>query len=142
MHDQVANLQVPEIREEGPGRRLPALVDPPFLLEEIRFGKDQQRSLRQVEAARQLPGRDEHGGARQSSAVPTGARPDFIVGEKFDRAFGTAGLAATNTTASPRSRAARISSTQSPMRPWYSSADTVDTCTAPALPPSISSWLI
>ncbi len=90
VHDQVADLQIPEIRQEGPGGRSPALVNPAFLLEEIRFGKDQQRSLRQVEAARELPGRDEHGGARQIVRRADGARPDFIVGEKLDRAFGTA----------------------------------------------------
>ena len=91
VHDQVANLQVPEIREERARRRSPALVDPAFLLEEIRLGEDQQRALRQVEAARELSGRDEHGGARKVVGRADGTRPDLVVGEKLDGALGAAG---------------------------------------------------
>ena len=90
VHDQVANLQVPEIREERSRRRSPALVDAAFLLEQIRLGEDQQRPLRHVKAARELSGRDEHGGAREVVGRADRTRPDLVVGEKLDGALGAA----------------------------------------------------
>ena len=46
-------------------RRSPALVHAAFLLEEIGLGEDAAAfAARQMEAARELAGRDEHGGAR------------------------------------------------------------------------------
>ena len=60
--DEVVELEVAEVGDERAGGRLAALVNPPFFLEEIGLGEDQQARVDQVEPARERAGRHEHGG--------------------------------------------------------------------------------
>ena len=71
-----------------------------------------------MEAARELAGRDEHGGVLEVVGVGDRPRADLVVGEQLDRALGAAGRRGDEHDAvAVASRAARISSTQSPIRP-------------------------
>ena len=88
--DEVADLQVAEVRQERAVGRSAPFVRAALFLEQIAFGEQPQVRVRQMEAARQPAGRDEHGRAFEIVRVGDRARADVVVGEQFDRAFGAA----------------------------------------------------
>ncbi len=91
MDDEIANLQIAEVgQERSAGGPPPLLVDAAFLLEQIGLGEERDVRLRQVEAARQAAGRDEHCRLAQVVGQRDRARANPVVGEELDRAFGAA----------------------------------------------------
>jgi hypothetical protein len=90
VHDEVADFQVAEIRQERAARGSTPFVRPPLFFKEIGLRKQTQVCRRQMEALRQPAGRDEDGGGFKRLGVGDGARPDFVVGQQFDRALSSA----------------------------------------------------
>ena len=86
-----------------------------------------QQVARPADGSRARAGRSSTSTAACSQVVGLGdaTRPDVVVG-RAARSCARRGRASPprTRTLSPRSRAARISSTQSPIRPWYASAGT------------------
>ena len=75
----------------GAAGRPAAFVDAALLLEQVGLGEDHQVPGRQVEPARQLPGGDEHGRAREVVGFAHRPRADLVVGKNLDRALGSSG---------------------------------------------------
>ena len=62
VHDEIPDLQVAEVGEEGARRRAAALVRLSLFLEDVRFGPELQARIRQTEPAREMAYGDEHRG--------------------------------------------------------------------------------
>src|SRR5262245_19406301 len=90
MNDEIARLQIPEVGEKRPGRRSTPLVYAPFFLEEICFCKEPEFPAWQMKSARQLPGRDKNGRAREIVGFCDRAGANLVVGQQFDGALRSA----------------------------------------------------
>ena len=101
--DEIADLQVAQIRQERLGRRATPIGRAPLLVEDVRFGVDLQPGVRQPESPRQIARGDQH--RRVSRIVGPLDRngEDVVFLEQLDRPLGTAGVAATNSIVSPSS---------------------------------------
>ena len=88
--DQVARLQVAEIREEGRRGRAPALVCPPLFIENVGLRPELERRLRKAKTLRQMADGDEHGPGRGVFATLDGRRRDLVVGQELDDPLGPA----------------------------------------------------
>ena len=122
--DQIADLQIAQIREERLRRGSPPLGRAALLLEDVGFGVDLQPGVGQAEAARQAADRDQHRGvARVLGALDRNGERRRIPSAARSSARRGRRVAATNSVVSPSSRAAGGSSaTQSATRPWISTA--------------------
>ena len=91
MDDEVAGLEVAEVREERARRRLAPLVNLAFFLEDVRFGPQLKLGFRQPEAAAQMPDADEH--RRRVRVLGAFHRhgEDLVIREELDRPLGAAG---------------------------------------------------
>ena len=89
--DEVAGLQIAEVREERPGGRAAALVDLALFLEDVGLGPELQLRLRQAEAAAQMTDADQHRGGMAIVRALDRHREDVVVGEQLDRPLGAAG---------------------------------------------------
>ncbi len=88
--DEVADLEVAEVGEEGAGGGLAPLVHLPFFLEDVGLGPELQAGVRQTEAAGQPADADQHrGGVRVLGALHRHGE-DRVVGEQLDGALGAA----------------------------------------------------
>src|SRR3954466_2748846 len=88
--DEVADLQIAQVREKRLRRRPPPLRRATFFLENIRLGVDLKARVRQTETARQCADADEHGGILRIVRTLDWHCEDFVFLEDFDRALGAA----------------------------------------------------
>ena len=121
--DEIADLEIAQIREKRLGRRAPPLGRAPLFLEDVGFGVDLQAGVGQAEAARQTrrPRRARRRSARLRRARPEPRRRRIPSAARSSARRGPA-VAATNSVVSPSSRSRRISATQSATRPCISTA--------------------
>ena len=91
VHDEVADLQVAKIGDEGSRRRAAALVGAALLLEQVGFGEELEAGCGQVKPLGELAGGDEHGGVREVVGLADGAGAHVVIGEQLERALGAAG---------------------------------------------------
>ncbi len=87
VHDEVANLEIAEVREERPRGRLPAVMCLPLLFEDVRLGPQLQASLRESEALRQIARADEHRGALHIFGTFDGNGQHVVVPEELHRSL-------------------------------------------------------
>ena len=91
MDDEVAGLEVAEVREERASRRLAALVDFSLFLEDVGFGPELELGFRQPEAAAEMPDPDEDSRRVRVRGALHRHGVDLVVGEELDRSLGAAG---------------------------------------------------
>ena len=88
VHDQVADLEVPQVRQKRLRGRPASLGRPALLLEDVGFGVDLQPGIRQAEAARQAAGGDQHGGVPRILRALDGHGEDLVLLQELDGPFG------------------------------------------------------
>ena len=126
MHDQIVDLEIAQVRQEGLGDgSVPvalALDLGPLFFEDVRLGNDLQLGARQTEALRELPDGDVHGDVSSSSvrSISTPRSPYSVSSSAVRSARPS--VPATNSTVSPRSRMRLTSAIHSWMRPRNSTA--------------------
>ncbi len=90
MDDEVAGLEVAEVGQERARRRLAALVNLAFFLEDVGLGPELELGFRQAEAAAQMADADEHGRGVRVLGTLHRHGEDLVVGEELNRALGAA----------------------------------------------------
>ena len=80
--DEVADLQVAQVGEEGFGGRRPSLWRAALFLEDVGFRIDLESSIGQPKAARKVANRDEYGGVLSVLCAIDGNREDFVLLEQ------------------------------------------------------------
>ncbi len=121
--DEIAGLEIAEVREKRARRGAPALVDLALLLEDVGLRPELQRRFGQPEPARQVAGADQHRCRVRVLGPLDRDREHVVVGEQLDRALGAAGRVRDEDDRVAAARASRrISATQSGIRPPNSSA--------------------
>ena len=88
--DEVADLQVAQVREERLGRRAPPLGRAPLFLEDVGLGVDLQAGVGQPEAARQRADRDQHRRVARVLGALDRHREDVVFLQQLDRPLGAA----------------------------------------------------
>ena len=88
--DEIADLQVAQVREERLGRGAAALRRAALFLEDVGFGVDLQARVRQPEAARQPADRHEHRRIPRVLGALDRHREDVVFLEQLDGALGPA----------------------------------------------------
>ncbi len=89
--DEVAGLEVAEVGQERPRRRLAALVDLALFFEDVGLGPELELGLGQAEAAAQVADADEHRRRVRVARMFHRHGEDLVVGQELDRALGPAG---------------------------------------------------
>ena len=88
--DEVADLQVAQVREKRLGGRAPALRRAALFFEDVGFGVDLQSGVGQPEAARQIADRDEHRRVTRVLGALHRDGEDVVLLQQLDRPFGPA----------------------------------------------------
>ena len=88
--DEVAGLEVAEVRQERARRRLAALVDFPLFLEDVGLGPELELCFRQPEAAAEMPDADQDGRRVRVLGALHRRGVDLVVGEELNRPLGAA----------------------------------------------------
>jgi hypothetical protein len=91
--DEIAHLQVAQVREEGRrGGFLARRAAPlPIVVEEIGLGVDGDAAAGEADAVREAADRDEHGAGAQRARARRRFRAHVVVLEHLERALGAAG---------------------------------------------------
>ena len=90
VHDEVAHLQVAQIREKRLGRRAAALRGAPLFLEDVGLGVDVERRVRQAEAAGQPADRNQHRRIAGIVGALDRHREQVVLLQQLDRSLGAA----------------------------------------------------
>ena len=120
--DEIAHLEIAKVREKRLGQVLALVGRPALFFEDVRLhiicsaASGAGTRATTIRRPRAPPPRGRVLGALHRH------RDDVVLAEDFDGALGPAWLSATKSTVSPRSRASRISATQSLTRPRNSIA--------------------
>ena len=88
--DVVALLQVAEVGEERTRRGLAPVLPLPVLVEDVGFGEQHEAGVRQPEAPRQAPLRDQHRHPARRLGAVDGDRRQLVLAQQFDGALGAA----------------------------------------------------
>ena len=88
--DEIADLEIAQIRKERLRRRAAALRRAPLFLEDVGFGVDLQAGVRQPEPARQVADRDEHRGIARVFGALDRDGEDVVLLQQLDRPLGAA----------------------------------------------------
>ena len=91
VHDEIADFEVAQVREERLGGGAPLVGRAPLFFENIGFGVDLQAGIRQAKSSRQLADRDEHRGISRIVGAFDLNGEDVVVLEQLDGALGPAG---------------------------------------------------
>ena len=90
VHDEVAHLQVAQVREKRLGRRAPALRRAPVFFEDVGLGVDVERRVRQAEAAGQPADRNQHRRIAGIVGALDRHREQVVLLQQLDRSLGAA----------------------------------------------------
>ena len=90
VNDEVADLQIAQIREERLGRRSPSFGRPAVFFEDVGLGEQLQARLRQPESPRQAPERDQHGRVPRIVGAIGLNGEDVVLLQQLDRPLGAA----------------------------------------------------
>ena len=89
--DEVADLQIAEIGDEGSRRGSPSFVRPALLFEQVGLGENLQAGSWEVESLGELAGRDEHRGVFEIVGRADRAAAHLVLVQQFERSLGAAG---------------------------------------------------
>ena len=104
--DEIADLEIAQIRKKRLGRGAPALGRAALLLEDVGFGVDLQARVGQPEPARQPADRHEHRRVARVVGALDRNREDVVFLEQLDRPLGAARRSRRRTASSRPRRAA------------------------------------
>ena len=88
--DQVAGLEIPQVRQKRLGGRLPPLWSAPILLEDVGLGINLESGVRQPEPAGEPADGHEHGRVPRVFRTIDGNGEDVVLLQQLDRALGPA----------------------------------------------------